>query len=609
MCQSEVNTYQRQNLFYISLSTSSNGKELIEAFKKELEVREGVNVTAYSRQECCKAFDVEDCDGNIKVLEEIIAKLPDSSVAMFDEVPVNSCMLANRKASYDWSTLENRRAPHVSVVICLQPIMIKSTYTNRAHQVKGPEGADVIELVKQFRSSTRILGFVNQLCREDLPLEYTNLEASPSHEVEGPQVTVLHITEHTDIPAFRAWLVYQFNKLACTPADVKIISAIKSEKLTSVFDKTDWQQSLMTLAEFQGCETLLAVVLFPKDNKDNFSDLMEMASRAQMKLILVVQDNQTLLDYMDQALLVTDEDMMSLYRSLVDDQKTLVRDLEVLICSVNDLDKAVSSYTNVGELLNTEDGHMDKFLSVFSSLTALVPELKALQGRGQKSLQNSVQVHAAEIRNKLNSLESLLDTTVNMANETKKVLEFHKRAEYFRSIGKVKEAEAIQQEMKQMQMQMQMQQMQIQKQMKANLVFLDITRGSTPLGRITVQLHTEAAPETCETFRLLCTGERGRCYKGDTFYYANSSCVRGGRDTGGDAGACPGERGKMREYGPGVLAMDTDGSWFYIYIGEPVLWDRIVLGGRVVNFGKVIEGMDVVRKIRGDDIIQNCGQL
>jgi cyclophilin family peptidyl-prolyl cis-trans isomerase len=147
------------------------------------------------------------------------------------------------------------------------------------------------------------------------------------------------------------------------------------------------------------------------------------------------------------------------------------------------------------------------------------------------------------------------------------------------------------------------------KQLTKNCVFLDITRGSTPLGRMTVRLHTEAAPETCETFRLLCTGERGHCYKGDTFSDASSSCVRGGRDTGGDGRACPGERGMMWEYGPGVLAMDTDGSWFYIYIGEPVLWDRIVLGGRVVRFGKVIEGMDVVRKIRGDDIIQNCGQL
>ena len=41
---------------------------------------------------------------------------------------------------------------------------------------------------------------------------------------------------------------------------------------------------------------------------------MEMASRAQMKLILVVQDNQALLVNMDPALVVTDEDMMSLYR-------------------------------------------------------------------------------------------------------------------------------------------------------------------------------------------------------------------------------------------------------------------------------------------------------
>ena len=140
------------------------------------------------------------------------------------------------------------------------------------------------------------------------------------------------------------------------------------------------------------------------------------------------------------------------------------------------------------------------------------------------------------------------------------------------------------------------------KHLTRNRVFFDITRDSSSLGRITVQLHTEAAPETCKTFRLLCTGERGRCYKGDTFRYAAPGCLQVGLGTGG-GGACPGESGKMRESGPGVLAMNTGVPWFYIYIGKPDVW------GDGVNFGQVIQGMDVVRKIQFGDDVQNCGQL
>ena len=57
----------------------------------------------------------------------------------------------------------------------------------------------------------------------------------------------------------------------------------------------------------------------------------------------------------------------------------------------------------------------------------------------------------------------------------------------------------------------------------------------------------------------------------------------------------------MREPGPGVLAMGTGVPGFVICIREPV--------GDGVNFGQVTKGMDVVRKIREGDTIQNCGQL
>ena len=40
-------------------------------------------------------------------------------------------------------------------------------------------------------------------------------------------------------------------------------------------------------------------------------------------------------------------------------------------------------------------------------------------------------------------------------------------------------------------------------------VFVDLTVGNIPLGRIIFELFTEVAPKTAENFRSLCTGEAG----------------------------------------------------------------------------------------------------
>jgi len=40
-------------------------------------------------------------------------------------------------------------------------------------------------------------------------------------------------------------------------------------------------------------------------------------------------------------------------------------------------------------------------------------------------------------------------------------------------------------------------------------VFLDLSIGGAPLGRVTLGLYGNAAPRTAENFRCLCTGERG----------------------------------------------------------------------------------------------------
>lgn len=168
-----------------------------------------------------------------------------------------------------------------------------------------------------------------------------------------------------------------------------------------------------------------------------------------------------------------------------------------------------------------------------------------------------------------------------------------------------------------------------------NRVYFDIEINGKPTGRIVIGLFGKTVPRTVENFLHLAIGDKGVGSSGKLLSFQGSKFHRiipnfmcqGGDFTRGDGrggesiygGKFRDENFKIKHSAPGYVSManagpDTNGSQFFITTVK-TYW----LDGKHVVFGKVVEGMDVVKAMesvgsesgRPQAIVQivKCGEV
>jgi peptidylprolyl isomerase len=167
-------------------------------------------------------------------------------------------------------------------------------------------------------------------------------------------------------------------------------------------------------------------------------------------------------------------------------------------------------------------------------------------------------------------------------------------------------------------------------------VYLDITIGGESAGRIEIGLFGEFVPKTVDNFLHLCLCDRGHgtqsekplCYKGSPFHRIIPNFMMQGGDTtkhdgtGGESifgGSFEDENFLIKHASAGIVSManagpNTNGSQFFITT-VITSW----LDGHHVVFGRVINGLDVVKAIERvgcssgtpskQVVIAGCGEI
>ncbi|XP_062143802.1 peptidyl-prolyl cis-trans isomerase CYP63-like isoform X2 [Alnus glutinosa] len=149
---------------------------------------------------------------------------------------------------------------------------------------------------------------------------------------------------------------------------------------------------------------------------------------------------------------------------------------------------------------------------------------------------------------------------------------------------------------------------------KNPFVFVDLSIDGDPVERIVIELFADVVPKTAENFRALCTGEKGigkstgkpLHYKGSYLHRIIKGFMAQGGDfsrgdgTGGESiygGKFADENFRLKHDEAGLLSMancglNTNGSQFFITFKR-----QPHLDGKHVVFGKVVKGIEILKKI------------
>ncbi|KAL6753327.1 cyclophilin-like domain-containing protein [Haematococcus lacustris] len=152
--------------------------------------------------------------------------------------------------------------------------------------------------------------------------------------------------------------------------------------------------------------------------------------------------------------------------------------------------------------------------------------------------------------------------------------------------------------------------------------FLELAVGEQVIGKVAVGLFGNVVPRTAANFKALCTGERGvgelgkpLHFKGSSFhriipgFMAQGGDITANNGTGGDSIYGPkweDENFKVKHDEAGLLAManagpGTNSSQFYVLFKPAPHLD-----GKHVVFGKVLGGMNLVRRL--EDLGSSSGR-
>jgi len=146
-----------------------------------------------------------------------------------------------------------------------------------------------------------------------------------------------------------------------------------------------------------------------------------------------------------------------------------------------------------------------------------------------------------------------------------------------------------------------------------DFVFLDVSIGGNPAGKLVFELFADVVPKTCFNFKALCTAECGTSCEGRKLTFEGAlvhRIVPNGWIQGGDIYNGNGDGGES-VFGPffedenfavshssrGILGManqgrHTNGSQFYVTL-QPTSW----MDTKYVAFGKLVEGGDLLDKL------------